>query len=356
MNNLSLAIWAKRSSNFEGGRREIHFNIWNINNQHALDIGVMLPRQQFELGESLFIFLPFECQIIDLFDNVVENNNSSLYSIFNCFFDVTNCGNGIQCRSAKIDNEIDFCLTSIDKNLVERDSKGDIFKITPKVHSQCNINNKCKNYYFRFRISGPCIESCYFKSEKESSRFANFTDDISFLDFRYNDRRVLPDNVAHAISEGRLIDLDLIQFFYICHASYKIEQTKKEINNIRCLEKHLWLNYFPGLTKYEHKTSSRMWTKWLDYFGLNKPDAALAYQRKTKNIGDAKLTDFSFLIKLSYQKFRVWKAIGWFSVACLVSFAISFSASMIYDCSFSKQSPAAVAPPKEVGQPNVSKN
>ena len=149
-------------------------------------------------------------------------------------FHISSCQNGVKCKSVKIDEKTQFCLTSFKNSKIEGYKDGLVFEINPIIHTgSCENDNKCDNYYIRFRVEGDCIKSSYFVSEKESSRLENFTEDISFLDFRYNDRRILPDDVAHNISEkGCLIDLDLIQFFYICHASYKIEQTKKEINRV----------------------------------------------------------------------------------------------------------------------------
>lgn len=335
MNNLSLAIWTQKEISFEGGRKEVHFNVWNINDHHALDVGIMLPREPFEGNEaSLYIYFPFECEIKDLY-NCLTSDDKSLVSVFNCFFHISSCQNGVKCKSVKIDEKTQFCLTSFKNSKIEGYKDGLVFEINPIIHTgSCENDNKRDNYYIRFRVEGDCIKSSYFVSEKESSRLENFTEDISFLDFRYNDRRILPDDVAHNISEkGCLIDLDLIQFFYICHASYKIEQTKKEINNMRSLEEHLWDGYFPDLVADKQGTSILTSLKhcFLYFFGIGKPDAAIAYQRKTTPKKDEKLTDFSFLIRLSYQRFHIRKALITFIIACAFSFGISFLASMAYD-------------------------
>ena len=116
----------------------------------------MLPREPFEGNEaSLYIYFPFECEIKDLY-NCLTSDDKSLVSVFNCFFHISSCQNGVKCKSVKIDEKTQFCLTSFKNSKIEGYKDGLVFEINPIIHTKgastggftdCMLQREAKKVY-----------------------------------------------------------------------------------------------------------------------------------------------------------------------------------------------------------------
>jgi len=346
MNSLSLALWAvpkgpsqnetveAQNVPVEGEKRQLHINIWNIYEHHAIDIGLILPKSLFS-NKQLNFFVPFNAKpddFEDLSGKMKESDHKYLKAIFNRFFPVHPCEKNKRFCCVALEENTRFCLVPIEIEKVPfPELDGTVFTLSPVAFPECENSI---NYYVRFRIKSERIKSYYLHSKKESSRFKNITERVEILDVGYNVPRILPTNIEKHLQKDQQIPLDVIQFFYICPTSYKLEITKKEMTNMRSVEAGFWNDYFPHLSELDVKK-----------------DVALAYHRKTIPERGARLTHFSFLIKSSYQDFQKFKVVILFLSGCLISFALSYLAAALYN-----KWPLVVPPARETTQEAAKNN
>jgi hypothetical protein len=309
MKKLSLAFWFVDSCVENDSNVELHINVWKIplsdkDNAKFLDIGLMI--RDYTSGASLCMFVPDPnfgmVNFDDLGANLTNNQSVAFHAVFNERLIITTCSCD---KFAKIkrDSGESFILYKLDKHNgdVSIDSDrygGSIVKI--KIPEMPDEGKDINNIYFRFRLSGVCIEESFTQDNLASDALQHYISRIELFDMRVNEVRTLPDSLVESMSRNA-VRFNKIQFFLMCDAKEELVLAKTGQKNARNLESEIWENYIRSAGKFKNNSS------------------IIAYQwsKQTADNEKDKIDDFSMLIKIKLDTISNGK------IVCAICFVIA---------------------------------
>lgn len=300
----SMAVWASpRSTTQSTG--EVHFNYWRISGhkegvfgsgaEDIAEIGVLLDSPTDV--EEISIFLPAKRACLNISDcapqfSRVEIAQGIFNELLSCksvgaphpqSIELEKVGGGLLCRVhqfPKVNGVLDPAQLSISDT-----SNGTIVTVMRKA-----INESCVNLpagsavYFRIRASiNSKAEAPFIKviSPKDSAFHSGF-DEIEYIDFRFNDTRTLPPQIASELRNTDLVRFRVMAFLTAIPVSANLTSSSSDPHKSRLLEKDVWKDYIPG--------------------GLPKGMMVYHWKKSDPNGVDS----FSAFVKMQTRKTGIW--------------------------------------------------
>ncbi len=323
MNKLSMAFWFAEPDLENKSSVELHVNVWKIplsltDNVKFLDIGLMV--RNYSLHTNIFMFVPDPEFNMDNFHDLgaclTDSQNVAFHAVFNERLKIATCSCD---KYAEVRRESDsFILYKLDKKngdvSIDRNKcGGSIIKIKiPEIPGDCE---EISNLYFRFRLSGKCIDDSFTQDNLASDALQHYISRIELFDMRVNEVRTLPASLVESMSKNA-VKFDKIQFFLMCEAKEELVLAKTGQKSARNLENEIWQNYISSVGKFKENSS------------------IIAYQwsKLSENAGVKKIDDFSMLIKIKLDTISKKKIICAICFVVVLGIISSLIASFLIFC------------------------
>ncbi|MBY5385217.1 hypothetical protein [Rhizobium leguminosarum] len=300
----SMALWCRSVGNQPTASLEAHFNLWRIAGDREfkgkggrvvrdfLEIGVMLSNPLSV--DQINIFLPTAVTLEDIEDCSARLADPSVaQGIFNEPLECTKV-----LRPARVDLKTPegmFCRVhefmrddrAIDSSQlgIAHESGGTVLSIMRSaVESVCSNSKDGERAYFRLRVFLSPSNSHFIRVISPGDKsFQSGSDEIEYIDFRFNELRTLPVPVEQRMNadEGSVkVPVTLIAFL-----------TAFPINSDLAASSITW-----------HKNRLLEAMPWSDYVDSGVPDGMVVYHWRRKAEPGKPLLDFSSFVKLQTRR------------------------------------------------------
>lgn len=324
----SFAIWGCR--NYHGSSEdaynetrsdfinELHINFWNITSKkfYHLDFGISFSHPKieeiYEHG-AICLFVPFVKEketFIDLSKNL-ESSDELVTAVFNehiiqkdtinkkhLLLDLTRKGKLL------VNTKLDFEGGSLDKRITLKKRIDGTYIFFHLKHC-LSKSNEC-NHYIRFRINlnssdvASIVKTFYPKDLFLKSNIER----SDIIDFRINEQRNLPNEVATTLASASCTP-SKYHFFVIRDMVDESSASGSNYQGCRILESETWKKYFPDNVN----------------FGENDP---MIYHWKIKKDDEARLGDFSVVVKFKTSKSKFSKIFAYIFYAAAITYIMKF--------------------------------
>jgi hypothetical protein len=252
----SLAVWYEQRKDGVSGsgppRVELHFNIWRdlSSSANILDVGFILENAQSLC--RFFLFIPTQIELAKISDlSQLLMHGGSLNAVFN---DIIKIGDRGELSFTTAINQKPFLRIhhlqeqdlSIETVNISGDRLGTVIKFGVAL---CNrvVNTASEKNYIRIRLILDERAAELFSSETQArdwwllSSFAR----TELAEFRLNERRSLPPEIAEWADKGRL-QIKRIHYFLVRDFRYELVMQHPPFRKVRRLEGDLWREYLRG--------------------------------------------------------------------------------------------------------------
>lgn len=269
----SFAFWYKGLDSNTKVEAKLNFNLWancefQTDNEIYLDIGI-LTKNTTNI-KQLFFFVPFAitssniedlgCKLKDKLPSALFNENLSAKSAQNKLIPLENDKDSSRNFFAytikdeiKINEGFDKTVydngTILSINLYDEKTQKSLFSY---------LTTGKDNIYFRFRIKGVDFKEILCSFEPKTKSFQNYFNSTYTIDFRFNNKRSMGDNLLQQISLYDKYEIESVHFLLITKTSVNLLTT--ENCSPRKLEKDIWDDYIDSentdnLIAYHYKKS-----------------------------------------------------------------------------------------------------
>ncbi|WP_319558304.1 hypothetical protein [Thiomicrorhabdus sp.] len=308
--STSLGIWLEGEKDYY--IYELHVNIWitGSTKDRYLELGIKIP--EVEGLDYVNVFVPYSLQdkyFQDLGGTLAETPRI-LSAIFNKNVTITNNhGQPTNFTLAQVKDigDLKVCKISDRFKQIESRNDGSIIKI--------NFNLCCPNqsdrtgaFYLRFRLNN--LQALHAQRNGPHFWFSGKKESFSFLDFKLNYFRTLPDEIAPLATKDHLQEIHL---FLLSCTNISIDLNTKDPNDIRLIEGDLWSSYL-----YNRNAGKRCDDEIVAFHWYEKNEYV-------ENIIDPIKYRYELFAKLSSQQ-NNWKFI---SIAIGLTIIIAIMSSML---------------------------
>lgn len=252
----SFAFWYKGLDSSIKVEAKLNFNLWancefQNENEICLDIGILTKNTK--KIKQLFFFVPFSvsssnledlgCKLKEKLPSALFNENLSAKSVQNKLIPLENDKDATKNFYAyTIKDEIKinegFTKTVYDNGTILSIKLYDD-KTQKSLFS--NIETGKDNIYFRFRIKNVDFKEILCSFEPKTKSLQNYFNSTYTIDFRFNNKRSLGDNLLQQINLYDKYEIESVHFLLITKTSVNLLTT--ENCSPRKLEKDIWNNY-----------------------------------------------------------------------------------------------------------------
>lgn len=324
----SFAIWGCRNYGDGSGDtynetrsdfiNELHINFWNITSQkfYYLDFGISFSHPETkEISEhgAVCLFLPFvkdKNDFTDLSTNL-ESSKELITAVFNehvikkdsinekhLLLNLTRKGELL------VNTKLDFEGGALDKRITTK-KRNDGTYIFFHLKDCLSKSNHC-NHYIRFRINlnASDIEKIVKTFYPKDLFLKSNIERSDIIDFRINEQRNLPNEVATTLASASCTP-SKYHFFVIRDMVDDSSASGSAYQGCRILESETWKKYFSNDVS----------------FGENDP---IIYHWKIKKDEDARLGDFSAVVKFKTTRSKVSKIFAYIFYAAAITYIMKF--------------------------------
>lgn len=321
----SFAFWYKSLDSTIKVEAKLNFNLWascefQADNENYLDIGILTKNTKNI--KQLFLFVPFSvkssnindlgCKLKEKLPSALFNENLSVKSVQNKLIPLENEKNPSKNFYAytlkdeiKINDGFDKAIydngTILSINLFDEKTNKSLFS---------NLEKEKDNIYFRFRIKNVDFKEILSSFEPTTKNFQNYFYTTYTIDFRFNNKRSLGDNLLQQINLYDRFVIESVHFLLITKTSVNLLTTEE--CSPRKLEKDIWNDYIDNentdnLIAYHYKKSFK-----------NKDTGEINYNNEAVD----------FFIKYDVGKSIFWK---YFWLTILIGSAGSILGNVIWN-------------------------
>ncbi|WP_024851590.1 hypothetical protein [Hydrogenovibrio kuenenii] len=240
----SLAVWIDGTQEYYTYSLDVNLKITGPTTERFIEIGLTV--HEVEGAKKINLFCPFQIDssCIENLGETLTKKPDTLGAMFNSTVSVssdpTNASSEVTLNGTK---KLHICTLG-----------SDIFDVTPcendssliSINFDNCISKKTNNgsYYFRFRLNK--LQGLHEEESGTPYWFAGKKEEYSYLDFRVNMPRSLPNSIAVKAFKDKLLR---IHVFLLVDTSQKIVFGTKSPKDTRLLEKDDWKGYFPKKNK-----------------------------------------------------------------------------------------------------------
>lgn len=285
MKRYDMAIWCTDNNNsipeIINYEIDVHLNFWKLPAFNCLDIGIMFPKKfsdDDDFIKYIYIYINIKKIFIKDITKKLEKQETR-HIIFNEFIPTTDCGVRFpSCKIAERNKEKFFI--NCKENIIEQTE--DEYGTTLKIDTENDmLPNCCNLQYKRFRIYDDLYTEIFIDNIAPHSILQYYTTHLSYLDFRLNDVRSLPEEKSKMIRESPM--LRHTRFLLMIGNKENIILDTYEPKRIRTIEKDKWEEYMNGdkrkpESKKEHLKRVVKSIYYRLLWGKNESGVILAYQ------------------------------------------------------------------------------
>lgn len=238
--STSLGVWMEGEKDYF--TYQLHVNIWITGEakERYLELGIKIP--EVEGLQSVNIYVPYiiNDEHFQELGESLSNNPKILSALFNKSVTIrNNHGTPSNFRAADIEGigEIKICTISDSLRKIEKKGSGSIIKID--FDSCCPKKEDQKGaFYFRFRLNN--LQALHSQQNGPHFWFSGKEEKFSFLDFKLNNFRTLPNDIGSYVAKDYLQEIHL---FLLTCTNISITLNTRDPNDIRLIEDSLWSDY-----------------------------------------------------------------------------------------------------------------
>lgn len=300
----SFAFWYKGLNSTITVEAKLNFNLWancdfQTDNDTFLDIGILTKNTKNI--KKLFFFVPFSvsssniedlgCKLKEKLPSALFNENLSAKSVQNKLIPLENdkdSSKNFYVYTLKDEIHIN---EGFDKTVFDNGTILSINLFDEKIQKGLfsNLETGKDNIYFRFRIKNVDFKEILCSFEPKTKSLQNYFNSTYTIDFRFNNKRSLGDNLLQKISLYDKYKIESVHFLLITKTSANLLTT--ENCSPRKLEKDIWNEYIgsdntDNLIAYHYKKS---------------------FKDKEKVIYNNDNDSVDFFIKYNIEKSVFWK-------------------------------------------------
>jgi len=263
-----IGIWLSNQHDQQPRELECHFNLWMLNriihkrNEKLdcfLDIGIKLCRQGDSTHINIFIPNQIDKSNIQDLGTIFKDNTGLVSAVFNEDYGVLTRAREktIEVQQADATPLFDIYMLDLENDVsIVRQFGGS----TISIHIPEHLKNKM--HYYRIRLKCTFVDKIgYIYTPPASSILEGAFFQTELIDFRVNEKRILPDSLLETIRQNGDVVFTKTHFFLMREASDDYIFSHKPPGG-RQLEKDTWKTYvgedysFEQITAYHWKEAA----------------------------------------------------------------------------------------------------
>jgi hypothetical protein len=264
-----IGIWLSNQYDQQARELECHFNLWMLKRiSHRrnekldcfLDIGIKLHRQDGSTHVNIFIPDKIDKSNIQDLGIIFKDHTELVSAVFNEDYGVLIRPNEKTVEVQQADKTLLFDIYILDlENDVSIQSQ--FGGSTISIHIPDHLKNK--THYYRIRLKCAFVDRIgYVYTPPASSILEGAFFQTELIDFRVNEKRILPDSLLETIRQSGAVVFTKTHFFLMREASDDYIFSHKSPGG-RQLERDIWKVYvgedysFEQITAYHWKEATR---------------------------------------------------------------------------------------------------
>lgn len=281
----SFAFWYKGLDPKKKVEAKLNFNLWancefQEDGEQCLDIGILTKTTKNI--KQLFFFVPFSVSLSNIEDLGCKFKDSLPSALFNENLSVKSVNNKLIPLENDLDPSKNFYTYTLkdeiklnegfDENIYENGTILciDLYDEKTKKSLFSALDDNSDTIYFRFRIKNVDFSEMLCSFEPRTKSFQNYFNSTYTIDFRFNNKRSLGENLLQKLSLYDRFEIKSVHFLLITKTSVNLLTT--EDCSPRKLEKDVWNDYInnpstDNLIAYHYKkTFEKYNNESVDFF------------------------------------------------------------------------------------------